>query len=649
MFACTLAACGGGATTVATVPAGAASATPAPSVTAVPVGSGGGSAQVSTSTGVTSTISFPAIASGAGTTFAVSAGTTLPAGVPTPAAVERRPLALGANTTPLVYLFITPAANVTLANAPGFSFTVGAPPSPGTQYFMGLYDPSRASAGYSTIAGPGSVSGNTVSFGAGSAGASFTGGVTYVFVFYSQPGAATGTPAASPSPSAAASASASPAASPSATASPSPSAGASVAPSATPSASPAASPSPSPSASPGQPTPAPVFVTPIPVPTGTTGPLALSSATVAVLPPMGSTVTISEPKYVGNYTVSAPGCANIALVNQVARGTIVIVSLTPGSCSFTVTSQDGKSITGSIVPIAKTLTGALSEYSTNGTSTPVRIVTGPDGNLWFTEAGTDKIARMSPAGVVTGEFAVSGIGTGLRSIAVGGDGNLWFTEKFANKIGRLTTAGVLTEFPLSGGPSGIIAGPDGALWITENTGNAIARMTTDGTLSGTLGLSPGAQPAGITPGADGNMWFAEVGGNGGPPPTKIGRVTMSGVLSEFSLAGMGAIYITPGADGNLWFSEFAANRIGKMTTAGNVLGEFSITGGASPNGIVSGPDGNLWFAESGINKIGVMSSAGSLLGEVATTGSSTPIYPTVGPDGAIWFTEQATNKIGRIQ
>ncbi len=29
------------------------------------------------------------------------------------------------------------------------------------------------------------------------------------------------------------------------------------------------------------------------------------------------------------------------------------------------------------------------------------IVTGPDGNLWFTESGTSKIGKITPAGVIT--------------------------------------------------------------------------------------------------------------------------------------------------------------------------------------------------------------------------------------------------------
>ncbi len=57
-------------------------------------------------------------------------------------------------------------------------------------------------------------------------------------------------------------------------------------------------------------------------------------------------------------------------------------------------------------------------------------------------------------------------------ITAGPDGNLWFTESGGNKIGRITPSGQITEFPLPTGitkpyyPIGITAGPEGNLWFT---------------------------------------------------------------------------------------------------------------------------------------------------------------------------------------
>ena len=57
--------------------------------------------------------------------------------------------------------------------------------------------------------------------------------------------------------------------------------------------------------------------------------------------------------------------------------------------------------------------------------------------------------------------------------------HLWFTEALSDKIGRITIAGVITEFPVptaGSTPAGITTGPDGALWFTEVSSGKIGRL-----------------------------------------------------------------------------------------------------------------------------------------------------------------------------
>lgn len=88
-------------------------------------------------------------------------------------------------------------------------------------------------------------------------------------------------------------------------------------------------------------------------------------------------------------------------------------------------------------------------------------------------------ATPLPAGIIT-EFPFSSANI-LTSdtIITGPDGNLWFTERQGNKIGRISPSGTVTEFPLPSGhsgPNGITVGPDGTLWFTQDSGN-IGRIT----------------------------------------------------------------------------------------------------------------------------------------------------------------------------
>jgi streptogramin lyase len=220
-----------------------------------------------------------------------------------------------------------------------------------------------------------------------------------------------------------------------------------------------------------------------------------------------------------------------------------------------------------------TPTGTITEFSDglNAGSFPFSMTVGPDGNLWFTDQGSTKAIGMFNLTTHTiTEFDLPAGGHNPSEITTGGDGSLWFTDKpgppTGPHIGRMTTAGTLTEFSLPAGhtPGGPVAGPDGNVWFDMRiAGGAIGRITPSGTISEfTSGLNPGSRPFGIAEGADGNLWFAD--GSSYPTPAAgvipaIGQVNpASGAISEFSSdlpAGSGPFAITAGPDGNVWFSD----------------------------------------------------------------------------------------------
>ena len=162
---------------------------------------------------------------------------------------------------------------------------------------------------------------------------------------------------------------------------------------------------------------------------------------------------------------------------------------------------------------------------------PSSIVTGPDGNLWFAETATNKIAMMTPGGVVT-EFTLPTPNSGPADLVVGNDGELWFSEGLTGKIGRI--------FIKATGTGSHKPGDFDAEWATPTTNS---------------------EPAGITVGPDCNIWFTEM--NSG----YVGRIDESGMITEFTLPTPNSqpLGITLGPDGNLWIAESAANQIAKLT------------------------------------------------------------------------------------
>jgi subtilisin-like proprotein convertase family protein len=86
----------------------------------------------------------------------------------------------------------------------------------------------------------------------------------------------------------------------------------------------------------------------------------------------------------------------------------------------------------------------IDEFPLAPSSHPVGIAAGPDGNLWIAEDGSGKVARMTPAGNLTGDFTAPGppgiVGNGAPGfITAGADGNLWLGD-LHGAVERVTTA-----------------------------------------------------------------------------------------------------------------------------------------------------------------------------------------------------------------
>jgi virginiamycin B lyase len=231
------------------------------------------------------------------------------------------------------------------------------------------------------------------------------------------------------------------------------------------------------------------------------------------------------------------------------------------------------------------------------------ITNGPDGAMWFTEFAAEKIGRITTSGAIT-TFDVAS-NSQLPRIVTGNDGNLWFTvDSPADKVGRITPTGTVTLFNVPGvnsRPFGIALGADGKLWIGEQGIDEVGRidpLAADPAASLIGFPSPvGSQPSNLTTGPDGAVWFVA--------DTKVDRMTTAGVVTDqFDVTDAGAVVelITTGSDGNLWFLAQVGNTLSRLTPSG-VLTVYPLLHAASgPSQPITGPDGAIWFTES--NRIG---------------------------------------------
>ena len=262
---------------------------------------------------------------------------------------------------------------------------------------------------------------------------------------------------------------------------------------------------------------------------------------------------------------------------------------------------------------------------------------------------------------------------GSRSIAAGPDGALWFA---GGCIGRMTTTGQVTNVYKIRSYS-ITPGPDGAMWFTldGNPGSigrialpALPPRSTPTRIASSITTYPvSGAPQEITMGPDGAMWFTTI------QPAAIGRITMSGSVTEYPVANSPhTMTITAGPDGALWYTTFnfatphgpAQATVNRMTTSGVVTASYLDPNPSAATDITTGPDGALWFASltaaitpasSGFYSFDYPSIERMTLAGVfndyplAETGLDGPEGITTGPDGALWFTSQGhPGDIGRI-
>jgi len=292
------------------------------------------------------------------------------------------------------------------------------------------------------------------------------------------------------------------------------------------------------------------------------------------------------------------------------------------------------------------------------TNRPQWIAAGSDGNMWFTENPGSKVARITPAGVVT-EFTIPTANAQPQKIIGASDGNLWFTEftttpSSTSKIARVTTTGTFTEFstlyapPPPDNPLGLVDRKDGNIWYVAEGSSRVGFQSVGGGTAGETSIpTANASPFDIATAPDNNLYYTEVGTD------KIGRITnLFTAQSEISLVtGTTPESIVRGPDGNLWFTEFGRSSIGRLSPSSfSVTGEFpTLTPNAQPTGIVVGADGALWFTENGLDRIGRITTGGTVT-EYASPVTGLGLRGiAVAPDGSLWFCEPGTaSNPGRI-
>lgn len=153
-----------------------------------------------------------------------------------------------------------------------------------------------------------------------------------------------------------------------------------------------------------------------------------------------------------------------------------------GPHTFAV-GKDGETLwftmqTGNRIGSVDTLTGRIAEYETSGN--PGGIAVDLLGNVWWCRNSDDKLGRLDPR---TGKISEldTGRGSRPRRIAVAPNGILWVTLYGSDRLLKINPASnrIADSYPLPGGNTGahaVAADDNGIIWASQIKSDTVVRF-----------------------------------------------------------------------------------------------------------------------------------------------------------------------------
>jgi len=230
----------------------------------------------------------------------------------------------------------------------------------------------------------------------------------------------------------------------------------------------------------------------------------------------------------------------------------------------------------------------------------------PDGSLWYTGQGVNKLGRLDPKTGEFKEYTLKTPNSGPHGLVADKAGNIWFTAISGGYVGKLDPmTGAIAEYRPSDGteidPHTPVFDHNGILWFTNEETNYVGRLDPKtGKMSLIKSPTPHAVPYGIVVTQHNVPFFCEFGTN------KLARIDPNTMkIREYNLPATGArprrIALAP--DGTIYYTDFARGYIGHFDPAsGKLLKEWGSPGSteSEPYGIAITNDGEVWYSESGV-------------------------------------------------
>ncbi len=266
-----------------------------------------------------------------------------------------------------------------------------------------------------------------------------------------------------------------------------------------------------------------------------------------------------------------------------------------------------------------------------------------DGNFWVPYYGrANKIARLDPTTGEMQEFAVPYAGTAaIHSAVPAPDGSVWLTEQGSNKLGKWDPkTQKITEYQDSWGKHTIRVAPDGMVWST----GGLSRFDPKTEQFTHIPEVPSAY--GIALDKDSNVWFAELRADG-----RIGKVDAKTLkVTKYqppTPSGFPRRIVVDDA-GVVWFALFQACKIAQFDPKTERFKEFPLPGPrATPYAVGVDPERKVWYSSEWMDVLGRLDPAtGQVIEYPVPRPENTMRDFFMDAQGRMWFGSPANDRVG---
>jgi virginiamycin B lyase len=279
-----------------------------------------------------------------------------------------------------------------------------------------------------------------------------------------------------------------------------------------------------------------------------------------------------------------------------------------------------------------------------------------NGYLWIPNFGTaNKITRLDPQTGVMEDFPVPNVGTAaVHSAVPAPDGSVWITEQGPNKIARWDPkTQKITEyqdaylpgkegFENGGSKHTIRFDPHGNVWAS---GYPLSRFDPE-TKKFTEFWDAAAHTYALEPDKDGNIWFTNPGtGQIGKVDWKTLKMTQWTVPTKDGYERR----IEIDSNGIVWFGEYQNGKIGRFDPKTEMFREYDLPGGADvfPYGIAIDADNNIWYSSYYMDVLGRLEPKTGKITEYPFPHSENTIREFFrDSQDRMWYGSPSNNKVG---